>query len=133
MIDRVVQNMIDDINGKARKEREKLKQIIKEAQTGLKDITLLDQRRTEHDKTRQNAVQHQKLKSLESEISRFQLVTVPELPTIRYTPKEISLTCLEHTGETRRVQKSSELRYKSEERTASVSIRLNIVLVEVIS
>lgn len=40
-IDRVVQNMIDDINRKSKQEREKLNKLVKEVTTGLEDITLL--------------------------------------------------------------------------------------------
>lgn len=60
MIDRIVQTMIHDINSKTKQEREKLQKMIKEAQTRLTDITLLDQRRTETEKTRRDAVLYKK-------------------------------------------------------------------------
>ncbi|XP_052089787.1 transcription intermediary factor 1-beta-like [Mytilus californianus] len=89
MIDRVVQKMIDDINSKAKQVREKLTKMVIEAQTGLQGITGLDLKRKELEKTRRDAALFEKLKTLNSDIDKFQAITVPVLPSIRYTPKGI--------------------------------------------
>ncbi|XP_052089805.1 E3 ubiquitin-protein ligase TRIM71-like [Mytilus californianus] len=90
MIDRTIQRLIDDINNKTKQEREKLTKIIVEAQMGLEKGKLLEQKGKELNKTRHDVTLLQKLKTLNSDISMFEVVTVPLLPSIRYTPKLIS-------------------------------------------
>ncbi|XP_063414947.1 E3 ubiquitin-protein ligase TRIM71-like [Mytilus trossulus] len=122
-IDRVVQNMIDDINRKSKQEREKLNKLVKEAKIGLENKTLLGEKKTELEKKRRDADLHQKLDTLNKEITMYQPVNIPELPTIRYTPKEISEQNLvslfgEYSvRETYSVQQCSDLRYKDVVRT----------------
>ncbi|CAC5408565.1 unnamed protein product [Mytilus coruscus] len=120
-IDRVVQNMIDEINSKAMQEREKLKQMVKEAKTELEGITVLYQMRKEHEKKRRDAALFQKLKTLNSDITKFKTVTFSVLPTIKYTPKRISEKNLVNlfgtyiVSETHSVQKAPELKYQKVE------------------
>lgn len=90
MIDCVVQDMIDDIHRKTKREREKLTTITREAHTRLEAVTILDQKRTEHEKTRRDHVLLQKLKTLQSDIANLKTVTVPVLPSIKYNAREIS-------------------------------------------
>lgn len=90
IIDRIVENKIDEINSKAKQEREKLQQMVIEANIELDKITVLDLIRKEHEKTRRDAALFQKLKNLNSDIDKVQAITVPVLPTIQYSPKEVS-------------------------------------------
>ncbi|XP_063405985.1 transcription intermediary factor 1-beta-like [Mytilus trossulus] len=90
MVDKTVAQMITLVKEQSKKEKDKLMNMLANAQSELVAVHTLDRKRTELAKTRQDGNLVQKINNLKEEIDKLHINSLPKFPKISFSRKSVA-------------------------------------------